>query len=260
MAPDRHDEVTVKSVEESYARRIWKHPEERPTEGVGRPERSFVAPPTIVDSVVSELRRMMLSSEVMPGERLVEERLTERLGVSRPPLREALRVLQRDGVVSYLPRRGVIVTRLTPQDVREIYTLRWALERLAVDLAVPVESASMLLPLEKALDEMRTAAESHDGTGVTEANWRFHLALCALPGHGRILGSYQSLTMQLQICMAMNLRLREQLYGDALESVVRHEVVLEAIRGGKRDQVHSELDHHGDLTFMDSLETLMARK
>jgi DNA-binding GntR family transcriptional regulator len=249
----------VKTAEGPYVRGIWMLPEESRTDAA-KPERNFVAPPTVVDSVVAELRRMMLAGELKPGERLIEERLTEHMGVSRPPLREALRILQRDAVVNYLPRRGVIVAPLAPQDVREIYTLRRALEGLAVDLAVPVESVSQLLPLERALDDMRTAAQSRDGPGVTEANWRFHLALCGLPGHGRLLGSYQSITMQLQICMAMNLRLREQLYGDALESVARHEVLLEAIRGGNRDKVHSELDHHGDLTFMDKLESLMAGK
>jgi len=105
---------------------------------------------------------------------------------------------------------------------------------------------------------MREAARSGDGAGVAAANWAFHLALCGLPGHARLLSSYQSLTMQLQICMAMNLGLREQLHGSALESVTRHEVLLEAISGGDRRKVHREIDHHGDLTFMDQLDALMA--
>lgn len=221
---------------------------------------SYVAPPTLVESVVAELRRMMLAGELNPGERLVEERLTEHLGVSRPPVREALRVLQRDGVVTYLPRRGVAVAPLAPQDVREIYSLRWALERLSVDLSLPLESDQQLVPLQQALDEMRLAALAGDGAHVTEANWQFHLALCSMPGHKRLVDSYQSLTMQLQICMAMNLRLREKLYGNSLESVARHEELLDAIRSGDRDRVHRELDHHGDLTFLENLDGLMGVK
>ncbi|MDA8289870.1 MAG: GntR family transcriptional regulator [Actinomycetota bacterium] len=243
------------TAEEPYVRKIWKLPEYRGLAAINRT--GFVAPPTVVDSVVTELRRMLLSGELRPGERLVEERLTEHLGVSRPPLREALRVLQRDGVVTYMPRRGVTVTPLVPQDVREIYSLRWSLERLAVDLSLPIDTEERLAPLQEALQEMRVAAEANDGAGVAHANWEFHLGLCSMPGHRRLVASYQRLMMQLQICMAMNLRLREQLYGDALESVVRHEALLEAIRSGEREQVHEELDHHGDLTFMEQLDTLM---
>lgn len=250
-------DVVKASEREPYSRRIWTVP----VVDDGVPERrqgQFVAPPTLVDSVVAELLRMMLSGELKPGERLVEERLTEHLGVSRPPLREALRVLQRDRVVNYAPRRGVVVAPLSPRDVREIYSLRWALERLAVDLAVPVENLGQLESLETEIVQMRSAAEAGDVAAVTAANWRFHLALCGLAGHSRLLSSYQSLTMQLQICMAMNLRFREELLGNALESVGRHEVLLEAIRSGDRRRVYEEIDHHGDISFMDQLDGLLS--
>ena len=74
----------MKTIEEPYPRKIWRLPVEGDTEGA-RLQGQFVAPPTLVDSVVVELRRMMLSGELQSGERLVEERLTEQLGVSRPP-------------------------------------------------------------------------------------------------------------------------------------------------------------------------------
>jgi DNA-binding GntR family transcriptional regulator len=242
---------------ESYAERVWKAPEDadKPQE----PRGQFTSVPTLVDRVIEELQEMVLAGRLKPGERLVEERLTEYLGVSRPPLREALRALQRDGLVLHSPRRGVIVAPLDAQDVREIYSLRWALERLAIDLSVPVEE-SQLGGLEEALREMRAAAEARDAEGVVLANWRFHVGLCALPGHRRLLRSYQGLTMQLRICMAMNLRFREQLYGDALESVGRHESLLARIREGDKQAIFSEIDHHGDMAFIDRLETLIGEE
>ena len=96
-----------------------------------------IVAPSVVDIVAEELHALIFSGSLKPGERLVEERLTERFGVSWPPLREALRLLEQEGLVERRPRRGTIVTPLDANDVREIYSLRWALERLAIELALP---------------------------------------------------------------------------------------------------------------------------
>ena len=81
-----------------------------------------------------------------------------------------------------LPRRGFIVIPITAEDVREIYSLRFALERMAVELGVPVADPSRLQPLREALDDMKTAADEGDDDAVLAANSRFHLGLVALPG------------------------------------------------------------------------------
>src|SRR5207244_9276457 len=143
-----------------------------------RPAMTIVAP-SVVDVVAEELRTLILSGSLKPGERLVEERLTERFGVSRPPLREALRLLEQEGLVERRPRRGTIVTALQADDVREIYTLRWALERLAIELVVPVEDPAVLEPLRAAIAAMKVAAAAGDREALLEANMGFHLALCS---------------------------------------------------------------------------------
>jgi DNA-binding GntR family transcriptional regulator len=210
--------------------------------------------PTIVEQLVRELRNLILSGELRPGERLVEERLTEQFGISRPPLREALRMLQRDGLVQTFPRRGSVVAELTADDVREIYSLRWALERLAIELGVPVTDAARLRPLEAALDSMAAAAEHGAGSELLEANSQFHLALCALPGHRRLMQCYESLSLQLRQCMALNLSFRKELYGDPAETVRRHSRLLDLIRAGDKPAIFYEMNHHGDRAFMDRLE------
>jgi DNA-binding GntR family transcriptional regulator len=212
--------------------------------------------PTIVEQVVRELRHLILSGEIRPGERLVEERLTEQFGISRPPFREALRLLARDGLVQTVPRRGSIVTPLTADDVREIYSLRWALERLAIELGVPVSAEERLDPLRAALKSMQEAAVSDDLDAMVEANSRFHLALCAIPRHRRLLQSYESLTLQLRLCMAMNLSFRKELYGAPADTVRRHTRLLELIEAGDKQPIFEELDNHGDRSFVERLETL----
>jgi DNA-binding GntR family transcriptional regulator len=213
--------------------------------------------PTIVEQVVKELRHLILSGELRPGERLVEERLTEQFGISRPPLREALRLLARDGLVQTVPRRGSIVTPLTADDVREIYSLRWALERLAIELGVPVSADERLDPLRAALKAMRKAAVSDDLDAMVSANSQFHLALCAIPRHRRLLQSYESLTLQLRLCMAMNLNFRKELYGDPADTVRRHARLLELIEAGDKPAIFGEFDNHGDRSFVERLERFL---
>src|SRR3569833_1070557 len=87
------------------------------------------------DVVTAELRRLILQGELLPGERLVEDRLAERLGVSRNPVREAIRVLAAEGFVEVTPRRGAAVSRLSPEEAEELFDVRMALEGLSARLS-----------------------------------------------------------------------------------------------------------------------------
>src|SRR5579884_2395332 len=115
--------------------------------GNGTLESQLAAPPSLVMLVTQELRKRVLRGEYAPGQRLSEVQLSRELGVSRPPLREAMRLLQQEGLLSLQPRRGTFVAPLTAEDVREIYSLRAALEALAVDLALPLSAPEQLQPL-----------------------------------------------------------------------------------------------------------------
>jgi DNA-binding GntR family transcriptional regulator len=211
-----------------------------------------------VDTLIVEIRALILSGDLKPGERLIEERLTEHFGVSRPPLREALRVLQQEGLIQSLPRRGSIVTPLDADDMREIYSLRWALEKLAIELGVPVSEPTRLQPLHDALARISKTAAAGDREGLLGANIDFHRALCGLAGHKRLLRIYDSLILQLRMYMAINLRAREELYGDPQDAVRRHKRLLDLIEAGDPEAVKAEIEVHGDRSFMDRLEQLAA--
>ena len=90
------------------------------------------------DQVYEQLKSRILSTELPPGEPLVEERLAAQWGVSRTPLRAALARLERDGLVQTVPHRGTIVTPLQPQDVEHVYQVRAALEIFGVEMATPL--------------------------------------------------------------------------------------------------------------------------
>ncbi|MFC7099984.1 GntR family transcriptional regulator [Nonomuraea rubra] len=123
------------------------------------------APPSMVQLATEALMRMLLSGRLRPGDRVVENQLTQELGVSRPPLREAMRVLEQQGLITQLPRRGAFVTQLTLHDIYEIVTLRRELERMAVDLGVPVREPARLQRCHAALDRHGACARAGDWLG-----------------------------------------------------------------------------------------------
>jgi DNA-binding GntR family transcriptional regulator len=209
---------------------------------------------SLVQLAADSLRKLIISGEFIAGERLVEERLTERLGISRPPLREALRLLQREGLIVALPRRGVRVAVVTKQDAWEIATLRAALERTAIELAIPVRSDGDLDGCRAHLAEMEMAAERQDRALLIEASFQFHLSIIALAGHRRLVEMYQSLVLQMQLCMALNVRTRELRLGESLEgNVQRHRDLLDRIASGHRDNVLEGLKEHGERIFIDEI-------
>lgn len=217
----------------------------------------LLTPPSLVEVVATELRHRVLGGQYRPGQRLSEAALAQELGVSRPPLREAMRLLQQEGLLMSEPRRGMFVPPLMPEDVREIYSLRSALENLAIDLAMPIEDKARLQPLRDAVERMKRSVHEGDLAALTVENFEFHRALTALAGHKRLQSVYESLVGQLQMCMAMNLRFRESTIGRQEDVIERHEALIDLIEAGDPAAVKHALAHHGDQSFLSDLDNLL---
>ncbi|MET8530296.1 GntR family transcriptional regulator [Micromonospora sp. NPDC005172] len=205
---------------------------------------------SLVDLAVSRLTRDILSGKSDPGERLVEEQLTRRLGISRAPLREALRLLAQQGLVEHVPRRGVRVATLSDRDVRELYELRDVLERFAVRAGIPVARESDLAGLRATLQAMREATRAGDRMAVAESHRAFHVALVALAGNRQLSAVYGSILVKLQLYMAINLR-REAEAAQPSDGVHRHERLFEAVAGGDPEEVLAVLSGHGARSYLD---------
>ncbi|MFF5214995.1 GntR family transcriptional regulator [Micromonospora sp. NPDC000442] len=204
---------------------------------------------SLVELAVSRLTREILSGRSDSGERLVEEQLTRRLGISRAPLREALRLLAQRGLVEHVPRRGVRVATLSDRDVRELYELRDVLERFAVRSAIPVPRESDLAGLRAALDQMREATRDGDRLAVAESHRTFHVALVALAGNRQLSAVYDSILVKLQLYMAINLR-REAEVAQPHDGVHRHERLFEAVAVGDPEVVLAVLSEHGARSYL----------
>jgi DNA-binding GntR family transcriptional regulator len=201
---------------------------------------------SLVELAFNRLSAEILSGRTDPGERLVEEQLTRQLGISRAPLREALRQLAEQGLVEHIPRRGVRVATLSSDDVRELYEVRDVLERHAVGSMPPSADAS---GLRAALEVMRAATVQGDRLAIADAHRRFHVALVAMGGNRQLSALYESVLVRLQLYMAVNLR-REAEVARAEDGVARHERLLAAVTEGNAEAVLSTLGGHGARAYL----------
>jgi DNA-binding GntR family transcriptional regulator len=147
---------------------------------------AFVRPPTAQEAVLAELRRLLVTGDLAPGSPVRQEALAERLGVSRVPLREALKVLEGEGQVVYLPRRGYVVAELSVDDLLEVYRLRELLEAEAIRAAVPRLDEVVLEAIAAAAREVDRAGRSGDLVEMTASNRRFHFLLFDAAGMPRL--------------------------------------------------------------------------
>jgi len=201
---------------------------------------------SLVELAMDRLRRDILSGRTDPGERLVEEQLTRRLGISRAPLREAMRLLAQQGLVEHIPRRGARVATLSDDDVRELYEVRDVLERYAVG---SMPASPDLTGLRAAIEVMRKATEADDRLELANAHRRFHVEVVALGGNRQLVGLYESILVRIQLYMAVNMR-REAEIDRAENGVHRHERLLAAIEQGDTNRIMSELNGHGARTYL----------
>ena len=126
------------------------------------------------DVVFNTLRKAILRGELKPGERLMEIQLANKLGVSRTPIREAIRKLELEGLVLMIPRKGAEVAEITEKNMRDVLEVRKALEELAVQLACDKITKEEIEEMKKAAEEFRMILKNKDITEIAEADVRFH--------------------------------------------------------------------------------------
>jgi DNA-binding GntR family transcriptional regulator len=207
---------------------------------------------SLVSLAASAIRKLIVSGELAPGDKLNEPPLAERLGISRPPLREALRTLESEGLLEQSPRRGYRVVSMTDSDIDEIYSLRRALELFALDLLLAKKDPSAYAALDPIMKDMRSAAKRSDRAAVVQANVDFHTALVEAAGHGRLTDAYRSLMLQMQLCMAANVLSEARTKGDLSKGCDRHAELLESLRSGDPERIRREFEEHGERDYLES--------
>lgn len=176
--------------------------------------------------VLAALRERILSGELAPGERLVEGRLSEELGVSRMPVREALRALAAEGIVVIEPRRGATVTSFSPEQIREMVEVRATLEALNAKLAARRHDPAQIAKLERILAEGTRLTSEDDLTRISALNLDFHEALGSVAANSVLQEMMRSLRERTALFFTVNNRERMR------QNWEEHAAILRAVVAG----------------------------
>ena len=187
------------------------------------------------DRIYEIIRDMILHRELEPGEKIIEEEMAERIGVSRTPLREALLRLETDGIVKFIPRRGAFVRRQNKQKIIEVLEVREVLEGLVARLAAQKMDSQNLSRLRACLERINETQDTDDQLiRFTHADEEFHSILLDACGSGMLQNMMSTVNTNLKF-----IRLRTAVIpGRARRTVAEHYPIMEAI--AKKDDRQAE--------------------
>jgi|TARA_B110000259_G_scaffold77154_1_gene90441 DNA-binding GntR family transcriptional regulator len=188
--------------------------------------------------VASRLRKAILSGRMLPGAALVETALAEKMNVSRAPIREAIQILENDGLVETIAYKGKRVKPLTAREVAETYSLREVFEVMAVRLIL--ENGAPLDTLRTHCDEMTAAAEADNFEALVVADEAFHHALIRLADHNLLLTSWKNLYLRIHQIMALRNRDERNL----TEVAGNHPPIVQALADGDADRAINLISEH----------------
>ncbi len=200
------------------------------------------------ERVLDVLRDAILHGDLKPGQSLVETDLAARLGVSRAPLREAIQILNKEGLVETVPYHGTTVRRLSKSDIEEVYSLRGALEAFAIGRVIARhDHKTVAQELDAIYQEMLEAAHIGDLKLVNAIDRDFHDAIIRFSDHSLLVATWSGVSLRVRQIMA----LRNMRNSDIRQIAYNHLPIIEAIAEGDEPRAAQLIKTHvasaGDL-------------
>ncbi|MGO4488930.1 GntR family transcriptional regulator [Microbacterium sp. 2RAF4] len=205
--------------------------------------------------VARVLRHRIVRGELAPGARITEEALAEEFSVSRGPVRDALTQLSFEKLVEVQRPRGVYIVGLTRDDVDQLYSLRGALEQLALSRAMRVSDDARWKGMDAAVARMGEAADAGDHAAFVTADLEFHSQIYALADHPRLEGAWNQYLPTFTALLEVTINHDEDLH----ESSSDHVKLLEVMRSGPPSQAATVLSEHLDGARERMLSEIAAR-
>lgn len=208
---------------------------------------------SLADDAYERLRNEILENRLAPGFQAMEPEMAGHLDMSRTPVREALLRLESEGLVELIPRRGLRVLPLSPNDMREIYQILTSLESdAAARLATMKMSKKNLRLLSRATDQMEAAMEKEELDSWARADDVFHRKILELDGNARLLSVARNLSDQAHRARMMTLRLRQR----PINSVREHREIISAIEHGDAEKARVLFRTHREESVKELLRIL----
>ena len=187
----------------------------------------------LVEQVANQIRNAIKNGKLKPGDRLIETDLASDMQIGRNAVREAIRYLEKEGLVTTMPFKGAHVTEFTEKDLGDLCALRMALEELAIKTLIKNLDDEKINRLETVVDEMKQVAQNADVEAIIEADLGFHRAICELSGNRRLLEAWLNLSHQLSAFIALKDKFYDE---DTPETNLElHYPVFEAIKNHDED-------------------------
>jgi DNA-binding GntR family transcriptional regulator len=190
-----------------------------------------LAPRTLKENVTEILRQLIIDGSLAPGTEFNQAQIAERLGISRGPIREALGQLEQEGLIENTPYKGVMVTQLTRRYVEELYSVRTALETLALTRFMERMTEADLERLHQIVAEMRRAARLENPMQLVELDLAFHEHILRAADHQLALKLWKVLEVGVRRC----LHIRHKIYTFLDEVVGSHPTLVTAIEQGDQE-------------------------
>lgn len=206
------------------------------------------------DVVFNTLRQAILKGELEPGERLMEIQLADRLGVSRTPIREAIRKLELEGLVLMIPRKGAEVAKISEKSLRDVLEVRRSLEELAIELACQRMTEEDIKELEEAQEAFRNAIQSADAMTIAETDEHYHDIIYNGTGNNRLVQILNNLREQMYRYRVEYLK-REEAHP---QLIAEHAEIIEYISKGEKKAATDVMCKHIDnqvTTVIDVIRT-----
>ncbi len=200
------------------------------------------APLTTAQRTAQTLRSAILAGQIARGTQVGESRISAALRVSRNTAREALRLLEAEGLVSHEPYRSPVVTVLEPEDVTDVFAVRLVLELGAIDMIAEREGVD-LQPLRRSVERLGRLVGSDDQLEVLETDREFHACLVAAANSPRLSAAYARIESEIRLCLSISTRSPDRIQ----ELADQHAGFLELLEGGRFEEFKLDLRAHLDV-------------
>lgn len=207
---------------------------------------SHAADASLRNKVFKYIKSQIINGAYGPGDTLLESKLADELGVSRTPIREAIRLLELEGLVETTTKKGAVVLGISPKDVEDIYAIRQLVEGLAARWAAGRITPGELKELQKIHELMEFYAQKQNVEEIAEQDNRFHQLIYEIAGSKILYLTLHNLHQFVQLARLKSLSVHNRLP----QTLAEHHAILEAFQSRDADAAEKALSHHVKMAYL----------
>ena len=204
---------------------------------------------TLQEEAICRIKQLIIEGNLKLGQRVNEVEIANLLNVSRGPIRESLRILQHEGLVTYIPRKGMFVTRLEKKDIHEIYDIRFYLEKCALEIGYRNLTKEKIRTFYSMVDEMVFFSKENKKDRLVQLDQEFHALIIGLPGYPRLRKNWESYHALIELIFAQVFLLGSERVQEVPEN---HRLLVRTLEKGDLHRSIQALEEHY-LTAKDKL-------